>query len=93
MGLNMDELIEKICECLRADINNVSSDTRMDELEGWDSVGRLSIAVLLSDLFSIRVDTRQLKGCQTIRNITDIAKGHLLSEEPSTAKSSKQGEL
>jgi acyl carrier protein len=79
MSVKREELIEKICECLFVDIQSVSPDTQLDDLEGWDSVGRLSIAVLLSDLFSIRVDTRQLKSCQTINDIIEIANGHLHS--------------
>jgi acyl carrier protein len=79
MSVKREELIEKISECLFIDIQSVSPDTQLDDLEGWDSVGRLSIAVLLSDLFSIRVDTRQLKSCQTSSDIIAIANGHLQS--------------
>lgn len=77
MSVKKEELIEKICECLFADVREVGIDTRLEDLEGWDSVGRLSIAVLLSDLLCIKVDTRQLKSCQTIGDIMAIGKGQL----------------
>lgn len=70
--MKKEELIEKICECLMEESENITPESELDALDGWDSVGRLMTVSMLSDSFNIEVNAPTIAGCKTIDDIIDL---------------------
>lgn len=66
------EFLKKIADALFEDPDDLSLQTNLDELLGWDSLGRLGVAALLNEEFNKNVDTLTLKNCKTIRDIENL---------------------
>ena len=71
------DFIQKVKTCLFEERRDVDAATVLSDLEGWDSLGRLSIVVLLHDEFSLTVDTKTLRACETIRDLMELVKEKL----------------
>ena len=71
------DFIQKVKICLFEEHTEVDAATVLIDLEGWDSLGRLSIVVLLHDEFSLAVDTKTLRACETIRDLMELVKEKL----------------
>lgn len=66
----MDEKLELIAEALEAD--SLEAATKLDELEGWDSMGKLSLIVMCDDEFGKKLTSEGLKGFKTVQDILDF---------------------
>ena len=71
------DFIQKVKTCLFEERRDVDAATVLSDLAGWDSLGRLSIVVLLHDEFSLAVDTKTLRACETIRDLMELVKEKL----------------
>ena len=75
--MKQEAFLNKVAESLFEEPQNVGLDTQLKELEGWDSLGRLSIVVLLHDDFAVTVDSKRLLQCQQIRDLVELVKDKL----------------
>ena len=71
------DFIQKVKTCLFEEDTEVDAATVLSDLEGWDSLGRLSIVVLFHDEFAITVDTKTLRACETTRDLLELVKEKL----------------
>ena len=69
--------IEKLAESMFETETKLDPDTILEDLEGWDSLGRLGITALFYELFKIKVDTKTLKACKTVSDIIVLTEGNL----------------
>ncbi|AOY75651.1 acyl carrier protein [Clostridium formicaceticum] len=74
--MKVEELIEKIAEALLEE-REITLETELDELEGWDSLGRLGIIALFDELFNQSLEAEKLKRCETIEDIVSLVKVNL----------------
>ena len=65
--------IKNLGECLFEPSLDIGVDTILKELDGWDSLGRLSIAAFLQERFGLIVDTKTLLNCKTLGDIVALA--------------------
>ncbi|MFS1511158.1 phosphopantetheine-binding protein [Chengkuizengella sp. SCS-71B] len=69
-----EDFLNKVRDTLEEEIElDINMD--LDDLEGWDSLGRLSIAALLSENFDKKVNTKTLMDCSKVEDII-----HLIDE-------------
>lgn len=66
------EFLRKIADALFEDPDDLTLQTNLDELLGWDSLGRLGVTALFNEEFDKKVDTLTLKSCKTIGDIADL---------------------
>ena len=75
--MKQDALIEKLKESLFESSSDVGLTTVLNELEGWDSLGRLSVVALLQESFGVIVETKTLKNLNSIGDIVNLVKEKL----------------
>jgi acyl carrier protein len=75
--MSQHEFIQKVKNCLFEESSAVDAATVLNDLDGWDSLGRLSIVVMLHDEFSLTVDTKTLRACETIGDLLDLVRTKL----------------
>ncbi|MEN6414618.1 MAG: acyl carrier protein [Veillonellales bacterium] len=74
--MEQQEFIQKIREVLFETKRNIDAATVLDDLEGWDSLGRLSLAVLIQESFGVMADTNTLRQCRTVGDIINLVQSN-----------------
>jgi acyl carrier protein len=73
---DQDEVLTKVREAFKAafdvDPNLVSMETAASDISGWDSVGHLSLAGNLEEVFGISLDVDDLMEMENVREIVRI---------------------
>lgn len=75
--MNIEEFIEKVGDSIFEDPQDITIDSELDDLLGWDSIGRLGIIAMYNEYFDKKVDTKQLKTCKKISDLVDLVKGDI----------------
>ncbi|MGG1676781.1 acyl carrier protein [Neobacillus sp. NRS-1170] len=75
--MKIEEFIQKIAEALYEEENVLTIDTVLDELDGWDSLGRLEIFSLIKEEFEKSIDPESLRNCQKVGDIIDLVEDGL----------------
>jgi acyl carrier protein len=72
----MDEakFLERIEEALRAKPGSVTKPDRLQDLEGWDSIGALAVIATVDEFYGLTVDAGALMSCQTVGDLADLVK-------------------
>jgi acyl carrier protein len=65
------EFLELTADALDMDVPDLSFDTKLHELDEWDSIGQLSFIGLVDDNFSIDIDLEKLTECDSISQLFD----------------------
>jgi len=65
------EFLELTADALDVDVSDLSFDTKLHELDEWDSIGQLSFIGLVDDNFSIDIDIEKLTECDSISQLFD----------------------
>lgn len=71
------EFIQRVKNCLFEENPAVDAATLLNDLDGWDSLGRLSLVVMLHDDFALTVDTKTLRSCEKIADLVDLVRNRL----------------
>jgi len=71
------EFITKLQESLMDDHKNFGPDTKLEEVESWDSVGRLAVAVMIKTELGIELTAAKLRNCISVADIVDLVKEKL----------------
>lgn len=58
-------------DMLELDEGVLSEEMKMEEIEGWDSMAKLSLIVLMDDEFGKKLSGEQINGFKTIKDILD----------------------
>jgi acyl carrier protein len=79
-----DHILPKVQEAFRAsfdvDPQSVTMQTKADDVSGWDSVGHLSLAANLEEVFGISLDVDDLMEMESVEAIVRII-GNRLSKK------------
>jgi acyl carrier protein len=71
-SVNQRELIGKLAEALFEPVGKLTLPTALNDLDGWDSLGRLSITALFHETFGMTLETQMLKKCTTVQDIINL---------------------
>lgn len=66
-----EEKMRLIEETLELDVNTLTEDTVLADVEEFDSMGKLSLIVLCDDEFSKKLTGEELRGFKTVKDILD----------------------
>ncbi len=75
--MRKEDFIQKIAEALYEEETVLTTDTILDELDGWDSLGRLEIFALIKEDFGKSIDQEFLRNCQKLGDIIDLVEDGL----------------
>jgi acyl carrier protein len=59
-------------DMLELDEGKLKEDTKLSELEGWDSMAKISLIVLLDDEFGKKLSAEDIKKFDTIKDILNF---------------------
>lgn len=70
--MTQEEKIRKIEEVLEIDSETLSIDTVLSAIDEWDSVGILSLIVMIEEDFDKSVKGTDLKACKNVGDIINL---------------------
>ena len=81
---DQDYILDKVRQAFKAafdiDPQSVSMDTTASDISAWDSVGHLSLAGSLEEIFGISLDVDELMEMESVRDIVRIISGEAFQE-------------
>ena len=66
-----DKVLELVAECLELPVTELSHDTDMDDVEGWDSMRNVMILSRLEDEFDVMIPEDDIFDLVTIGAIVE----------------------
>ena len=73
--MTVGEKLNLIEEALEIDLNSITLESRLSDLDGYDSMGKLSIIVLADDEFNKKLSGEQLREMNTVKDLVDFFEG------------------
>ena len=67
----MDDKLKKLEEVFEMQEGKLRPDMRLDELEEWDSMTRLSLIVMMEDDYGKKVKRSEVMNYTTVQDIVD----------------------
>ena len=68
--MDIKDKLELIADVFEEDV--LEPETRLDTLENWDSMGKLSLIVMCDDEFEKKLTSEKLKEFETVQDILDF---------------------
>jgi acyl carrier protein len=68
------EALKWIAELFEEPVENIRPETKQDEVEGWDSLGVLSLMAGLDEEFDILMSEEEMQNLHTVADILDVLK-------------------
>lgn len=76
MAAASDELKQKIAEAIGVEPDRVQDDSKSSDLPEWDSMGIMSIMLMLSDHYGITLAPNQAASLQSVQGIAECIEAH-----------------
>lgn len=67
------EFLEELKEAMHRD-EDLNEDMLLDDIDEWDSLTFVSVMVLYKNLFALKITAEDLKNCQKVSDLIDLAK-------------------
>jgi acyl carrier protein len=78
-----NEALIWIAEMFEESVENISVDSRKEDIEGWDSLGVLTLMAAFDEEFDILLSEEELSEFQKVGDILDVLKSHdRIEQEP-----------
>ena len=71
-AISIDEALELLAEIFEEPIENITAETRRGDVEGWDSLGELSIMAEFDERFGIILDTKALDNFKLVSDLLEV---------------------
>ena len=75
--MNKETFMNKLKESLFEMERDINLTTVLKELDGWDSLGRLSVVVFLQEGFGVIIDSKTMINFHTVGDIVSLVKEKL----------------
>ncbi len=69
------EFVLRLADALNEDHSSVQESTVLADLEGWDSVGQLSVIALVDECFNKRLNVDALRKCEKVSDLLLLING------------------
>jgi len=73
-AISQSEAVAWFAEIFETAESEISADTQREDIEGWDSMGVLTLMAELDDRFSIILSQDELENINSISNLLDVLK-------------------
>ena len=70
--MNTQEKLAALEDIMELDEGTLTPETRLDEIEEWDSLAALSFVVLLGDEFQKKISGAEIRAFLTIQDMLDV---------------------
>ncbi|MFT4804305.1 MAG: acyl carrier protein [Cyclobacteriaceae bacterium] len=65
----MSDFIEKFSEALEMEMHDIKPTDEFRNLEGWDSLSRLSLIAMLDEEYNIQIEDEDFEKLKTVEDI------------------------
>jgi len=69
-----DQFLEVFSEALEVEPEDISSGTKLEDIEEWDSIGALSLIAEVDEVFDVVLKPDALEACVFVGDIFNIVK-------------------
>lgn len=69
--MELEKKIELICDLLELEESDFTPETKLDDLEEWDSLAAISYVVMMDEEFGVVANPNDIKKFKTIQDILD----------------------
>ncbi len=67
--MEQDQFQRELEEALELNPGEISADTVLEEIETFDSLGRLSVLAMIDTVFGFSIDSESLEHCKTVAEL------------------------
>ncbi len=79
--MNLEEKLSLIAEALDIGPGTLKPETRLEDLQEWDSLGMLSLITMLDKHFSVRLQPDEIRALVTVEDILSRMKEGSVGEK------------
>ena len=72
--MDINEKIALIAELLELEVSDFTPETKLEELEEWDSLAAISYVVMMDEHFGVTANPNDIRNFKTIQDILDSMK-------------------
>ena len=70
--MDINKKLALLEEMMELDEGTLTPDTKLGDIEEYDSMAKLSLIVLMNDEFGKKINVNQIKGFQTVQDILNF---------------------
>lgn len=71
MATNQQELVELFAEGLEIEPSALEPDTRIEDVEEWNSIGWLTIMSLVDERLGVQIESRAIRSFTTVSDVVE----------------------
>lgn len=72
--MDTNEKMALIAELLELEVSDFTPETKLEELEEWDSLAAISYVVMMDEHFGVTANPNNIRNFKTIQDILDSMK-------------------
>ena len=72
--MDINEKMALIAELLELEVGDFAPETKLEELEEWDSLAAISYVVMMDEHFGVTANPNDIRNFKTIQDILDSMK-------------------
>jgi acyl carrier protein len=69
--MSTNDLMELFAEGLEVDASALTAETRIADVEEWNSIGWLTIMSLVDERMGVQIESKAIRGFQTVQDVVD----------------------
>lgn len=70
--MEIKEKLAALEDIMELDEGTLAPETRLEEIEEWDSLSALSFVVLLGDEFDRKISGQEIRAFETVQDMLDV---------------------
>jgi acyl carrier protein len=70
--MDQAKFLERIEEALRAESGTIHMSHQFHDLDGWDSIGALSVIAVIDEQYGVTLDAGELLACRTVGDLASL---------------------
>jgi acyl carrier protein len=64
--------LERLEDALRSPPGSIQASDELESLEGWDSIGALSVIAVIDEHYAMTLEGRELAACKTVADLMQL---------------------
>jgi len=70
--MSLEEKLALLAETIETDVENLEPDRKLEDIQEWDSMAKVSLIVMLDEEFEKEIVADDLLKLETVQDILDI---------------------
>lgn len=79
--MKLSEFVKEFEEILTVELGTITLETKLSDIDEWDSLTKIALDVFLEDVFKIKVEQKEIEDFETFADIVDVVKDQLENDD------------